>query len=369
MTGKNISVGGGAGGDTMVIRVTGSPKDLEVGLQLAHILLTDGKIEESAFNVWKQRTLQRLNMMIKMPQYRAFEAMLDLTSGGDPKRMLITPERIEAQTLSAGQAWFTRLCREAPIEVAVVGDLPLEQAMPLIERYIGSLPKRSRTAEKLDPLRKTNRAPGPLEKSLAIVTMTPQGMVLNGFIGCQASDVADRRALELAREILTSRLIKRIREEAAIVYSIRAQNQAAEVYEDSGMFTTGAPCDPGNTTRVHEEVDKLFAAFKESGPTEDELSNARKQVANDLDTETKEPTFWLGVLQDIDLHKRDLNEYKNMVEAFNAISADQIKTVFAKYYKPERVVRVSVTPKGGAEAPKADEAAKQKTPEPAGAGS
>ena len=147
MTGKNIQVGaGGSGGrrgrggrgmsrseDTLTITVQGSPSDLEAGLQLAHALLTDGRIEESAFKNWKLRTLQMIERMQTMPRFKAMEATADLLSGGDPRMGFPPGEEVNGQSVQKAQVWYDRLCREAPIEVAVVGDIELDKAIVLIE--------------------------------------------------------------------------------------------------------------------------------------------------------------------------------------------------------------------------------------------
>src|SRR5207253_5455235 len=115
----NINVGGGGAGDHFIISVTGSPLDLETGLQEAYALLTDGKIEPAAFKNWKMATLQQIEQREKLPTAKAQEAMEDLLSGGDPRRIPMKKAQVEALTIEAGQAWFNRLSSEAPIEVAV----------------------------------------------------------------------------------------------------------------------------------------------------------------------------------------------------------------------------------------------------------
>lgn len=344
MTGKNISVSAGGEGDSLTIRVTGSPKDLESGLQEVHALLTDGRIEESAFKNWKLATLQRIDMMQKMPIFKAFEASTDLLSGGDPRQTFITAERVEKQSVEKAQAWFERLAKEAPIEVAIVGEIPLETAMPLIERYIGSLPKRSRTAGHLDKLRQLARSTGPLTRHVDVETMTPQGAAMAGFAGCEGRNVHDRRALRLASNIMSSRLVKRIREELSWVYSIRAQNNPAWIYRDAGQFGAGAPCDPDNVEKVAGEIHAMFKDFAENGPTDEELANAKKQVATDLDTEMKEPNYWWRILAHHDLHGRDLEDEKVALTAYEPFTAQQVRAAFGKYYVPTRQFLVTAVP-------------------------
>ena len=360
MTGKNIRVGAGAGGrggrrgrggrgmrpggDTVTVSVQGSPKDLEVGLQLAHALLTDGKIEKSAFRNWKLRTLQQLERMQSMPQFKAMEAVADLLSGSDPRRRLPSADDVNRQSVAEAQAWYERLCREAPIEVAVVGDIELEQAMPLIERYIGSLPARKRSAEHLDELRRLARPTGPLARHVEVETITPQGMAMAGFIAAEGRNTHDRRALTLASQILSTRLIKEIREDRGLVYSIRARYQPSWVYRDSAQFSAGAPCDPANAKMVAGEIHRLFEEFAQNGPTAEELANAKKQVANNLDTQMKEPSYWWRILQHYDLHGRNLADEKAEREAYEGYSVAQVRDVFQKYYKPARQFSVTAVP-------------------------
>ena len=344
MTGKNIKVSAGGQGDSLTVTVAGAPEDLEVGLQLAYALLTDGKIEEAAFKNWKLRTLQLIDMFDKMPRFKAYEAMEDLLSGGDPRRTRMTREKVEAQSVAAAQAWFTRLRKEAPIEVAVVGDIQREKAMPLIERYLGSLPKRDRSAKHLDKLRRVARPTGPLTRHVKVETMTPQATTFAGFMGCEGRNTFDRRAMQLASNTLSSRVIKRIREDLSLVYSIRASHNPSWIYEDAGRFMAGAPCDPAKAEKVADEIHKMFKAFADEGPTEEELANAKKQIAENLDTGMREPTYWWRILRHHDLHGRDLAQQKIEKAAFERYTGEQVKTVFRKYYTPIRQFSVIALP-------------------------
>jgi zinc protease len=344
MTGKNISVRGVTQGDSLTVLVTGSPVDLETGLQLAHALLTDGRIEQTAFTKWREQALQDYANNSRQPRFAAIEALLDLVSGGDPRRTLMNPRKIEAQSLDRAQEWFERLCRTAPIEVAVVGEIKWEEALPLIERYVGSLPKRAREATHLNALRKLPRKAGPLEQRTRVTTTTPQAMVITGFIGVQADDVVAVRAMNLAALTLDSRLVKRVREDLGLVYGIGANNVPAEIYDDSGLFLSGAPCAPASGEDVLREVEATYKAFAESGPTPEELENAKKQTANHLDKQLREPQFWFERLQHLDLHRMKLADLKNIPEGYAALTAEQVRDTFRKCYTAERTFRVVAVP-------------------------
>ena len=337
--------------DSLTMIVSGSSSDIGVGLELAHALLTEGLIEESAFKNWVQTSLQTYEQYIKAPQFVAIKAVLETISGNDPRLTMPDPERVKAQTIERAQAWLERLCREAPLEVTMVGDISFEDARPLLEKYIGSLPKRPRSAERLDALRKLKREKGPIVKKIEVDTITPQAMTVCGLIGCDVQNAFDAKGLELAAQVLDSRLIKRVREELGLVYSIGVQTEASDAFPDAGMFVTGAPCAPDKTEVLADEIEKLFTDLAQNGPTAEELTNAKKQIRENLDEEMKKPQFWWAKLQYTDLHKLDLSDLKALPETYEAYTAEQVRDVFRKYFVPERCYRIMCVPKATESAP------------------
>ncbi len=344
LTGKNIRVGADARGDAFTVTISGSPRDLETGLQLAYALLTDGRIETSAFDKWKQGALQQYAMASRMPQFIAIKTLRELLSGNDPRRTVLDPAKINAQDVARAQAWLERIRDNAPIEATIVGDLPRDEALALLARYVGALRPRPRSADHLAPLRQTRRGAAPLERRVTVDTVTPQTMAVAGFVGTDAQNVTDVRALDLAANVLDSRLIKRIREELGLVYSISAGNAPSPAYRDSGLFYSGAPCAPDKGDEVVAEIHAAFKAFATDGPTAEELANAKKQYANNLDTDMKEPRWWFERLQYFDLRGFKLADLRNVPEAYEAFTAEQVRDVFRKYYVPERMFHVVATP-------------------------
>lgn len=345
MTGKNINVGAAGGQDTLTFRVSGSPRDLDTGLQLVYALLTDGQIEQSAVDNWKKQQLEFIKQAQRMPEFKAAEAMTQVLAGGDPRlNLVLEPAQVEALDIAKAQAWFDRLRKNARIEVAVVGEIDKDETLKLVCKYLGSLPARSRTAEHLDKLRTLPRETGPYTSRVDVDTVTPKAMAIAGFIGCEATNVNDARALEIASKIISSRLIKSVREDQSLVYSIRAGSAPSEVYRDSGRFMTQAPCDPANADKVVAEAHRIFTEFAESGPSDEELENAKKQIENRLDEILKEPRYWSGVLSDFDYRNRSLENEKAEPTAYRPYTKEQVVKIFNKYYTPQRRFQAIAAP-------------------------
>jgi zinc protease len=343
MVGKNVNVGGGIGFDTMSLGVSGSPKDLALGMQLAYAILTDGVLEQSALDDWKKLELQALSRRKTSVQAQLGDAMAATFYGGDLRFTPLTEEIINRQERSPAEAWFKRIANHAAIEVTVVGDMELKEATDLVARYLGSLPKRTGEFSELDKLRKIDRSKGPFEKSVHFETATPKAMVLAGFVSCNMRD-PERRPLSLAGMIMTDRMIKRIREKEQLVYSIGCHNSPAVAIPGTGMFTASAPTDPHNADKLADRIREMIKELAEKGPSDDELATAKKQIANQLASEMKEPSFWMTQLDDLAYRGRPLDEVKQLPEVYQQFTTDQVRDALRKYVRDENFIRMTVIP-------------------------
>lgn len=347
LTGTKVGVGGGSGGDTMSINVSGNPEDLETGLQLAHLLLTEPVIEQVALDQWKESQRQIIEQRKTQPIAQLQEILPNLISPEGEVRMLpITEDRIEAITLSDAQNWLERTLNGAPIEVSVVGDIDQDTAMDLVAQYIGSLPPRDRISDAtLDDLRDVEHPEGPLTASSYIETATPVALAITGSFGPDASNVRDSRLMSFATQILTTRMIKAIREEEQLVYSISAQSQPSTVYPSMGLIFAAGPTNPGNETRLADKIDEMFTDFAENGPSGEEVEVARGQIFNKIKEDTEQPGWWTGQMSDATYRGRSLDDLANMEAAYGSFTADDIRDAFARYYTDENKMSVVVGPK------------------------
>jgi len=74
LTGAKVRVRAGMTGDTVSLSVSGDPAELERGLQLAYLLLTDPLIETAALEQWKDAEAQRLHERKRQPM----QALMDV---------------------------------------------------------------------------------------------------------------------------------------------------------------------------------------------------------------------------------------------------------------------------------------------------
>jgi len=346
MTGKKVRVRGDVGSDTVTLTVSGEPAALEAGVELAYLLMTDPIVEAAGFEQWKEGKLQEIARRAREPRGVLAEAEAEAFYPADQARLRpVTAAQVRGLAREAVQAWLRALIAQAPIEVAVVGDIDRDRATTLVARYLGALPPRARIDDKtLRDLRSVPRPAGPIRVTRTVTTQTDQAQVLDGFFGADVQNVRDSRLLALAGRVLSTRMNRTIREERQLVYSIGAGSRPAEAYPGFGRFAAQAPTDPAKAEALAGAMDELFTAFAATGPTAGELAVAKRQMASRLDEDVKTPDFWADRLATLDYRGLSLDDIARIAADYQGFTADEVREAFGRYARPEARFRIVILP-------------------------
>lgn len=345
MTGLNVQVGGGSGRDAVSISIAGSPKDLEKGFQLAYLLLTEGKVETSALKVWKERQLQAIEQARTSVDAQRTENWRDILYAGNPRTKMLTKEQVERITERDAQLWLQDVILKSPIEAAIVGDIAENRALDLAKQYLGSLPKRQKKAGDLDKLRKLDYPKGPVTRTVEVPTITEKAWVLMGWRAYDGTEVEKNRALFVAQQILDDHLREEIREKRSLTYSTGCSNVPGQPYKGGGFVYVAFSADPGKAAEAAKIAKEVVEHFVKVGPTDEEMTTARKQFKVDLEKQQQEPGYWLGVLCDLDYRQRKLKDEKEDVERMSTYPREEVVKVLPKVINDENFLQIIALPR------------------------
>ncbi|MEX0899888.1 MAG: insulinase family protein [Gammaproteobacteria bacterium] len=346
LVGRTVSVGVTGADDAVFVNINGTPDALKSGFQIAHLLMTEPHIEPVAFDQWKLAMLSGLEAARKYTGAEMTRIQRELRYPSDRRWLLREPEEIELLQAEAVEAWITGVFARAPIEVAIVGDISREAAVALALQYIGSLPARERIgAGHFATLRDAVPPAGPAVHRATMPSATPQAAVLVGFSGANHDEIDDVRALAQAGRILSSRMSRRIREEEGLAYNIAASHRTIEVADGLSTFSAETAVDPAEAERLVGLVEEMFAAFAESGPTEDEATVALRQFENSFAETVRNPSYWMRRLSDLTYRGRQTRvSAEETLAGYQSITAAHIHEVFKRYYAGDTKIRIVVLP-------------------------
>jgi zinc protease len=365
MTGKKVGVAGRMTEDALVLDVTGAPEALKEGLQLAHLLLQDARLEPPGVTLWKQQKLQTLESIRSRIEARVREVTGLAQSGHDVRRAPLTPEQVKtrAEAIAPAQAWLETILHTAPVEVAVVGDIPEDKALQLASTYLGSLPPRPRHDSSLEPLRHVTGFTGPLTEALEVGTITPRAHLMLLWRCADWQDVRGRRLIHLVSQILERRLRQEIREARGLTYSTSVYARPNKIYPRMSALYVEFTTDPEKIDEAVQVARSIVEKFAAEGPTAEEVHIVHKQFKNSVETMLKEPGFWVELLADLEYHGTRLEDVEHLIEEVLAFTQADIAAEARKTITPERFLTVIGRPK----TPAAARESILQTPAPAGA--
>lgn len=347
MTGKKVTVTGRAVDDALVLEIAGPPESIEDGLRLAYLLLTDARIEPASVSLWQSQRLQHVAATRTHIATRAKEETGLVLSGNDHRLAPLTPTEVEARAkaIPEAQDWLNSILRTAPMEVAIVGDMPEDRALQLAATYLGSLPPRPRRDETLLPLRQVAGFTGPLERLVDVETITPRAHPILLWRGPHWQDVRGRRLMFQAMRILESRVRQELREDRGLTYSASTYVNPSRVYPDVSALFVEFTTDPEKMTEAMALVRTVVERFAAEGPSDEELETARKQFVNIFETTIKDPRFWVNLLGDLEYHASKLEDIDGVVEKVLAFTKEEILAEVRKTVRPERFAMIVARPK------------------------
>ncbi len=347
MTGKKVGVSTQHTADTVRLTVSGTPEALEDGLQLAYLLLHEATIEPASVALWKQRQLQALEARRTRVNALTREASRLLLSGNDPRMRAVTPEQVRAraQHIPQAQAWLDRLLQTAPIEVAIVGDMPEDQALALAATYLGSLPTRQRTDPSLTELRQVAGFTGPVKRTVEVETITPRAQPILMWRSAPWSDVRGRRISYLMALILETRMREEIREKRGLTYSTATYVRPARVYPAMSALYVQFTADPDKVEEAVRIARSVVETFAAEGPTDAAMQTVRTQMKNTIETMLQEPRFWANLLADLDYHGTNLKDLHGLLDKVLGFTKADVAQAVQQTVRPERFGVVIGQPK------------------------
>ena len=157
----------------------------------------------------------------------------------------------------------------------------------------------------------------------------------------------DVPALDLLAGILgdgrSSRLYRRVREQAGLAFSVSAFSYTPG---DPGLLGVDATVDPTKRDDAQKLILQIIDEIKQAGVTPDELMKAKKMsLAHHLDA----LTTMRGQASDIGsnwLLTRNLNFSRDYLAAVQKVTLDDIRRVAAKYLVDQNLTVASLNPKG-----------------------
>ncbi len=316
-----------------------SPKDFETMLQLLYLYFDAPRFDEQAFEAILSETKNQLKFISGNPMYVFLDTLIKTSSQNDP-RVIVIPDENFLNSTSYQQAmniYKDRFSDAGDLVFTFVGNIDEKEMMPLIEKYIGSLP----TSDKKDMYKNVYYGFPKETKDLNIYV----GMEDKSTFGIIFSEeyewnLKTNLCLDIFQEILDIRLVEIIREKMGGTYSPNLQFSYEKYPETKYTALVLINCEPKKTKKISKTVFSIFNNLLTKGFTQEEMQKAKEQIKKSLEVNLEKNAYWRNYINEQYYNGDPLNEYQEYQKILNEITAEEVLTIIKPLFKTEHNVSV-----------------------------
>jgi zinc protease len=319
-----------------------SPKDVETLFQLVYLHFAAPRRDSSAVLAFKQNAKAMLAHRSADPEAAFADTLSAILSQHHPRVRPITPELIEGLDLDRSLALYRdRFADAGDFTFVIVGTFSPDSLRPLVERYLGALPRTGR--------RETWRDVG-IRPPTSVVTrevrrgIEPKSQTQIVFTGDFEYTPENRLALRALADVLEIKLRERLREALGGTYGADVYASPSRIPRPAYSLTVAFGSAP---QRVEELAQAAFAeidSIKLRGPSAEDLAKVKEMYLRQHETDLKQNGWWLGQLgayAQTGEAPQLLLSYPRRVES---LRPEMVKDAARRWLDKGRYVRVTLLP-------------------------
>src|SRR5579884_1282701 len=306
-------------------------------------LLADNELNPAlpadAFKVVQEQTAQLSAGELQSPGYQVQRALnRALLPPNDPLQRETTPQTVASLKYEDVQNFYKKTFRPDLTTIVVIGDITMDEARPVIEKYFGGWQASGEKPNVVLP-------PVPANKPSAVNVPDPsrvqdsvelaQELEMNRFS-------PDYYALQVGDHVLgggfyATRLYRDLREKAGYVYNI---DDSLEASQTRALYSITYGCDPKNVSKARALVEQDLFDMQKTNVTPAELQQAKALLLRQIPlAESSEDAVAGGFIGRARIGL-PLDEPTRAAERYFNMTAEQVRAAFAKYIDPSTFVQV-----------------------------
>ncbi|MFM8587238.1 MAG: M16 family metallopeptidase [Bacteroidota bacterium] len=299
-------------------------KDVETMFQLLYLYVTSPRKDSGLYNSYIQRAKAQVSMLKSNPQIAFIDTLYTEIYNGNPLAPTTVPkmehfEKIElARTIDI---YKERLGDVGGMHFTIVGSFDEQTILPLLERYIASLPAKGKSqfidnkVREFTGVKNFQFKRGKEDKSLILG-------ILHGDLPYSEANALKLLGLSDAMNIL---IIEEMREKIQGIYGGGTNASLDKIPTGKYQMVLQLPCGP-------DKVDTLISAFNaelkriaEKGLDQSYVDKIKKAWIEKRKVDIKKNEYWLSVLQSLKNGERTVDRILNGENYLNAFSAKDLQ--------------------------------------------
>ena len=343
LAGKKATVTFSLGETEESINGSSTPKDFETMMQLLYMRFAHPRFDQVAHLAIIGRFAGMLGNMEKDPNKIKSDSISLITTGYNPRTPVINKENINKITLEdIRKIYIDRFNAADEFTFFIVGNIGKDTVMPLVEKYIGSLPSSGRKETWVD--RKVEQPKGKITREISLPLTIPKSTIFISFAEGMKYNPYNYLGLDVIKGILDLVYTEKVREDKGGTYgvdvSFSEQKRPIELAE--GMITFD--CDPVRANELKKIIYDQLDTIMIKGPSQVNLDKAVNNILKTREENKLHNSYWSSILTryySYGINSNDPVNYENILKSYKI---KDIRKLAGQMFKKADVVDLIFKP-------------------------
>lgn len=319
--------------------------DLGLQLKLSAAALSDFGFRPETQSYWES-VMPAIQANIRTDPVSTYvTAAPYILSGNDARFGFLDPAVLASRNVADMKATIDAQLKNAPVEIALVGDLDEEEAIRLVAQTFGALPKRP---TELKFTAQQDRQVFPTDRSAHLLYHDGQPDQALIAVHWPTSDDFDLRP-SLVREVLAAafnlELLDRVRETLGAVYTPEASTAESPDFVGYGYISAIANATPDKIELVKKAIHDIAAQFRAAPLSADLLLRARQPIQEQYDRDMYRNGALSGPISVAQSEPYRLPRRYARADTLHTITAKEVQAAAQRYLTDDAALEIRIMPR------------------------
>ena len=347
LAGKQVSVSTSLTDLNTCVRGSSTRKDLETAFQLLYLSYADPRFDQDAFDQAEQTLRAILPNYVTQPNYYLQKELYGTLYDHNPRNILISEDVLDKASLETIERVMRGLLKDAAgTTMIMVGDFDINEVKPMIEKYVGSLPKGKKAPQWIDRNEDVTRKN--VVNDFAVDMQTPMATVAQFFRMDDTYSFDNELVYSALEYILNMVYIETLREDEGGTYGASVNASLMEEPKQYGVLQVVYQTNPGSADKLRALALDGIRKIAAEGPTAEQYDKTVKNLEKTIPERRITNNYWMSAIKEWNDHGLDVD--KAYDAALKAVTPDKIKTLASRLLSEGNLVEVVMRPDKTAEA-------------------
>lgn len=320
LTGKSVTVSPFISSLEQGVEGGGSPKDLETILQLIYLYYAAPRFEASEMEVGINQIKAVLPNMMQQPDFINSKKMYEVMYGNSPRVPFVSEEMLKQASVDNYKKAYEQLFSDAAgAKVYITGNVDIDQIKPLLEKYIGSLPVKSKNGLMWQD-DKTDIVKGQVEDVFAVPMEAPKTKVTFIYSADMEKSLENDILADALKYVLDMTYTKTIREDEGGTYGVGTMVQTWAYPTAGMMLLIQFDTEDAKAPKLIELAIKGLEDIAANGVIDEYVAKTKESMLKAFPENHIKNSYWLDVIYQnySKNHDSDTNFEKCVNEVVNS---------------------------------------------------